>query len=321
MLKRRHLLQSLLIGPASLNALTGCWFERELRIATHPWIGYETLYLAEELQQLPSNIRLLKFNNTDEKITPLRQGQVDGATLTLDEAITFNNMGIPLTIVAILDISSGADVVLVRQLDKDQPIKPNQRIGYETNYVGELMLELLLNKVNLSRQQMRLFPIHIGENQAEAWQRHLVDVLISFEPYASQLKHLGAKVAFTSRDFPQRIFDVLVIRNDRLNEQQNNIKTLLQAHFAMVKHLQQQTDDGLYRIATRQHISYSESKQALHGIILPSVAQNQQLLNPTNGQLQQAITLLQQLVSRHTSQPYLPQPLSYTAHYLPGESP
>lgn len=296
MLSRRGLLQSLLLGLIG-TVLPACQSRSALRLAIHPWIGYETLYLLEELGQLPDDIVLEKYSNTSEKITPLQEGLLDGGAFTLDEVLSIRAQGIPLTIVAILDISAGADVVLVKNKPAQPPfIQANQRIGFEANQVGQLMLDLLLVHVGMTREQVRLYPIPVGDSQIEAWQRDKIDALITFEPYASKIKRLGGQVAYSSQDFPQRIFDVLAIRSDKLNTYHNSVKSLLAGHFAMLARIQQQPDDSLYRIASRQRLSFEEAKQALHGVILPNLIRNRQLLSQQNGQLQQAIVHLQQLM-------------------------
>lgn len=319
MLTRRSLLKSLLVTPPGLTLLNACDTFQPLKIGVHPWIGYDTLYLAEELGKLPASVQLVKHANSSEKIAPLRSGSLDGGAFTLDEVLLLQSQGVDLTIVAIMDISAGADLVLVKDITRNPLIYADQRIGFEQNQVGQLMLDLLLLHVGLSRDQVKLYPIPVGDNQVEAWQRGSVDAMITYEPTASKLKRLDGKVAFTSRDFPQRIFDVIAIRTDRLAHFQQAIKALIKVHFAMLQRFQQQPDDTLYRIASRQRISYHEAKHALHGVILPSLSKNHQLLEQNQGQLQQAIVHLQQIMNlapqqkaRSNSAPF------YSPYYLPS---
>lgn len=319
MLTRRIFVQALLFSLTSLGGLAACHTRTRLRLGIHPWVGYETLYLAEEFNRLPEGIELVHFANNSEKMQPLMNASLDGGAFTLDEVLTIRAQGVPLTIVGILDISAGADLVLVKQRSAQPPyIKTNQRIGFEANQVGQLMLDLLLLHVGMTREEVRLYPIPVGESQIEAWQRDKIDALITFEPSASKIRRLGAEVAYTSRDFPQRIFDVLAIRTDRLETHARQIRALLVEHFAMLNRLQQQTDDSLYHIASRQGISFEEAKSALHGVIIPGLTRNHQLLGQTNGQLAQAVTHLQQLMSLpsnlglHSSSPL------YRADFLPS---
>lgn len=294
-ISRRQFVQSAFVAPLLLATQYGCKADH-LKIAIHPWIGYETLYLAEETKRLPASIELIKYNNTTDKIAALEQGVLSGAALTLDEVITLNRMGIPLTTVAIMNISNGADVILTRP--GKTKINAGDRIGFEENFVGQVMLELVLKHYQLSYDQVNLFPITVGDNQFEAWQRNKVDALITYEPHASKLKRHGAQVACSSRDVPHRIFDVLAIRDDVLNTQTDNIKELLKLHFNMVARASQHYDDALYRIASRQGITYAEAKHALHGIIIPTISQNHVLLDAQNATMQETFDLLTNIAPR-----------------------
>ncbi len=320
MLTRRTLLQSTLLSCASLAGIAACQSAASFRLGVHPWIGYESFYLAEELGKLPSQVKLVHYSNNTEKLQPMLTGQLDAGAFTLDEVIQLQSQGIDLTLVALLNISSGADVVLVKPNTKPPFIHAEQRIAYEANQVGQLMLDLLLNHVGLKRDQVRLYPIPVGESQIEAWQQGKVDVVITFEPTASKLKRLGAQIAYTSRDFPQRIFDVLAVRTDRLRQHHETIKNLVKQHFIMLQRLQDQPDDSLYRIASRQKISYEEAKLALHGVILPSLNRNHQLLGDKQGAFQQSIAHVFDLLNQHqhNALPDNLRRLDYTTAYLPS---
>lgn len=300
MMSRRDFVRLIVTLPFSGALLTACSRNASMRVAIHDWIGYESLYLAESQNKLPERVSLIKLKNNSEKMYYAEQGLVDAGAFTLDEVLLLRNKGVPLTIVTVLDISAGADVVLVRTDDNQKriPIQANQRIAYEATQIGELMLNLLLDRLKLTPEQMRLIPLPIGEDQINAWQKDAADVIISYEPYASQLKRLGAKVAYSSRDFAQCIFDVFAVRTDKLTQMETTLRALLQTHFAIVANIKINRDEALYSIAARENISYDEANTALKGIILPSVAHNRALFEPGSG-FYNATNQLNQLMLNH----------------------
>lgn len=320
MLTRRAFAQLMLTLPFSSALLTSCTSSAPMRVAIHEWIGYNSFYLAEAQAKLPESVSLIKLRNNSEKMEYTKQGLVDAGTYTLDEVLQLRSQGIPLTIVAILDISAGADVVLVRSDEHKNlvPIQANQRIAYEPTQIGELMLDLLLDRLDLTREQMRLIPLPVGEDQLTAWQRGAVDIVITYEPYASQLTRLGAKVAYSSKDFPQRIFDVFAVRTDRLARMEVTLRQLLRAHFAMLASFKSNRDEAIYSMAARDNLTYDEIKNALNGIILPSVARNRALLEQ-HSSFYEAVKLLNQLMVSH-QQMVKPDNLAdlMTSAYLPG---
>ena len=93
-------------GPASPPAP---W-----RIAVNPWVGYEPLVLAQETGTLPPAMRVVELASNTETKRAFRNGLIELAALTLDEALRLADEGEALHIVAVLSDSAGADAVLVR---------------------------------------------------------------------------------------------------------------------------------------------------------------------------------------------------------------
>jgi len=282
MLSRRQLLQSIAYGslaPLSL-AMTACGQREKMALGIHPWVGYESIYLAEELQLLPKGVTLRHVQNNSEKMALLSAGVLDAGCFTLDEVVQARSHGIPLTVVAVFNISAGADVVLVKKDAQGDLVRIGQgvRIGYEANQVGELMLNLLLDHCQLKRSDVILVNLPVGEAQKQAWQQDKVDAMISFEPYASELARDGAQLAYSTRDFPQRIFDVLAVRTDRVPQFSSLLTALLSVHFNTQKRIFSNREDTLYRMAARHHISYDEANKAIMGVIWPDLERNHLLL-------------------------------------------
>lgn len=84
-----------------------------LRIVSSPWPGYEPLYLARDLGYFGNNrVNLFELPSADINMESFRNGSIDLATLTLDEAIELLRDGIKLRILLVMDFSNGADAVL-----------------------------------------------------------------------------------------------------------------------------------------------------------------------------------------------------------------
>ncbi|MDP2418003.1 MAG: hypothetical protein U1D25_03575 [Hydrogenophaga sp.] len=83
-------------------------------IAVHPWVGYEPLVLAQEMGTLPPAMRVVELASSNETLRAFRNGLIEVAALTLDEALRLADEGEALHIVAALSDSAGADAVLSR---------------------------------------------------------------------------------------------------------------------------------------------------------------------------------------------------------------
>lgn len=87
----------------------------------------------------------------------------------------------------------------------------NRRIGFDRNAQGAPVFEKLLETAGLPTSaaiQVDLPP----DSQLDAWHRHEVDTVITYEPIATAFSHEGARNLFDSRQMPDTIIDVLAVR-------------------------------------------------------------------------------------------------------------
>ena len=87
---RRQWLQYSLAGTLGAT-LAGCHWESKplLRLAAHPWPGYEFVYLARDLGMLdPNLVRLIETPAATANIRALGSQVIEASSLTLDEVLT-----------------------------------------------------------------------------------------------------------------------------------------------------------------------------------------------------------------------------------------
>jgi NitT/TauT family transport system substrate-binding protein len=259
-------------------ALTACSPQNQpLRIATHPWVGYESLCLAEDLGVLPTDVTLLHGTRAADTMAALRAGDVDAGTLTLDEMLTLRAAGTPLTAVLIFDSSSGADVLLARPGIQSLADLAGKRIGYEPSAVGALVLGEVLAQAGLAEGAVTRVELPLTEHLS-AWRGGRVDAIVSYEPTAAQLQAEGAERLFDSRQMPDTIFDVLAVRTDRLDSRAGTLRRAIATHFDMRAYINRNRDDAVYRIAEHQGVTSADVRRALAGVTVPDVGGNRYAL-------------------------------------------
>ncbi len=270
----------LLLTPfAGSSLLTGCpTREENLRIAYHPWIGYETLFLAAEFGWLPPTAELSRFDSVSDSLPVLRRGEVDAAALTLDEVIRARLHGLDLVVVMVFDVSSGGDVLLVEEGIDSLSGLAGKRIGVEIGGVGELLLDRALARAGLGWDDVIVVdrPAH---QHLDAWRNREVNALVSYEPVVSQLRAAGARRLIDSRDFPDLIFDVLAVRRDRLKKVGHVLTEVIRAHFRALRHLRINLQDAVYRIADVQRVAEQTVMQSIAGVLLPDLESNRRYLS------------------------------------------
>ncbi|MBB1075650.1 ABC transporter substrate-binding protein [Rhodoferax sp. 4810] len=281
-LTRRELVRVGLWGGsvAAVGGLSACnWLEQALRVAAHVWVGYEPLFLAENRRWLdPQRVQLLPTNNSVETVAALADGRAQAGALTLDEVLRARAGGLPLSVVLVFNVSLGADMLLARPGVVSLDQLKGLRLGYEAGSVGEIMLAEALRLGGLSRQDVRLTVLPVDQ-QVLAWQAGQVDAVISYEPVASQLLDLGMQRLFDSRQIPNTVIDVLAVHRDALNwRHAAALRHLLDAHFRALDEFERNPQDAAYRMAPHLNLPPSAVVAAFKGLLLPTVANNHQLL-------------------------------------------
>ena len=176
-LNRRGLLSCLAVGVA---ALAGCQPppQAPLKLGMNPWVGYDPMVLARDRGLLDAaQVKVVELASGSETMRYLRNGLLDGAALTLDEALRLADDGVDLRIVLLLSTSAGADVVMARS-DIRSPVGLRGRsIAVERTTVGALMLQRLPPEGAQGSAEGRDIeePLDVSLEEAEeSWRRALM---------------------------------------------------------------------------------------------------------------------------------------------------
>jgi NitT/TauT family transport system substrate-binding protein len=291
---RREFLINLCVAGGIFAGLGGCGSRETIRIGVHPWIGYESLYLAEEFGWLPESVSLIKAGAATDSVTGLLSGRLDMAGLTLDEALRVHLMGTPLSIVAVMDVSAGADVVMAREDIAGRESIAGARIAVEPTGVSALLLLKWLESEGLSRSDVREVELPVNLHP-EAFRKGSIDVSVAYEPVASQLEAAGARRLFDSRSIPDTIFDVLVVCQSAEADNSTLVRKVVSAHFQGVSHLVRGIHDAQYRVAAHQQVSPEVVRRSLASVTLPDVALNRAYLR-SGGRIETVISELAELM-------------------------
>jgi len=217
----------LLLIPAACEAP-----RHPLRVGTNAWAGYVTLAYSVERGLLdPRQVRMLEFDTAEEVMRAFRNGAIDVAAVTLDQALLLSASRQEPVVVLVLDASRGADVLLARPEITSLSELRGRRVAVETNALGAYMLARVLEVAHLTPGDLEILNL-APEKYLRAYREGQVDALIAYEPQRSRLLAAGAHELFSSRDIPGEVIDVVVVRRATLEERQDDLQRLADAHFA-----------------------------------------------------------------------------------------
>ncbi|MBF0458946.1 MAG: ABC transporter substrate-binding protein [Nitrospirae bacterium] len=279
--KARTGLSLSLLSVLFLALLCGCAQDAQpLRVGTNVWPGYEPLYLARELKHLDKNIVLAEYSSASDVIGGFRYNAIDAAALTLDEAILLVQDGLDVTIVLVMDVSSGADVILGRQGLHTLADIGGKRVGLEMTALGSYFFTIAMEKTGLKPSEAELINLPVDRHEA-AFKTGMIDAVVTFEPVKTKLIDAGANVLFDSSMVYGAIVDVLIVSNGYLGKSPSNVKTLnalLEGWFGSLEYMKRNPQDANKQMSEREGIGKEEFAAALKGLHIPDREENHSML-------------------------------------------
>lgn len=295
-MQRRDFLGLSIAAGLSVVGLAGCSRSESLAFGIHPWIGYEPLYLARDFGWLPASVVLSSGSSSRDSMAGLLSGQLQGAALTLDETIRVWSEGTELVVVAVADVSAGADALITRSSLNELAELRGKRVAVDVNGVSGIMLLKILELAGLAWSDILVVDLPVSQH-AEVWSRGEVDAAVSYEPTATKLVREGGVRLFDSSDIPETIFDLLVVTRNTAEQNPGAVRDLVMAHFRGLRHLVRSMHDAVYRVADHQGIAPEDVQSALATVMLPDLVANQRYLS-RSGRVENMASSLAQLMFR-----------------------
>lgn len=222
-------------------------------------------------------MKLVEFTSSSEVSRAVRNGAIEGAAVTLDEALLLASQNVDFQVVLVLDISHGADVILGGPgLTTIGDIR-GKKVGVENTSCGAYMLSRALETAGIGLHEVTVIPLEASVHEA-AYNQKRVDALVTFEPVRTRLVKAGARILFDSSRIPGEVVDVLVVRRDCLDKHARHIETLMQCWYRALDYLHGNSRDAASRMAARTGLSPAEVLESFNGLRLAGQNANQSLL-------------------------------------------
>jgi len=270
-----------------------------LRIGTNLWPGYETLYLARSLGYYEDQpIKLVDYPSGTEEVRAYRNKDIEGAGLSIDQALALAATQGDLRIIAIMDISQGGDVILGKPEITSIKALKGKRVGVEATALGAFFLARALEKNGMTPEDIKIVSLELTEHE-RAYQENKVDAVVTFGPPRVRLLEKGAKLLFDSSQIPGEIVDTLVVSQAAINNSPETIQHLVDARFRALKYLAKNPQDGATRIAPRTKVSPKDILDALKGLYQPNLQENLRLLDQSNPSLVEGMRKLVKIMGKN----------------------
>jgi NitT/TauT family transport system substrate-binding protein len=265
------LTSSALVGAACSEPLA------PLSVGSNTWPGYEPLYVARDRGELPRELRLVELVSASQVMRAMRNGLLDAGCLTLDESLRLASETNDVELVAVVDLSQGADAVLGRDEVRTLADLRGRRVGVEKSAVGAYLLARAVERAGLAVSDVSAVYIPVQEHRS-AFDQRRVDALVTFEPVLGALREQGANVLMTSADIPGEIVDVLAVRRSVARARRADVARLVESWYSARDSVVRSVEDGAPLTTARLGRDPALLRHAYDGMILPDRPRSRTLL-------------------------------------------
>ena len=293
----KYLIFSIVTGILAI-AITNCTTppSSPLRIGANLWTGYETLYLARDLgyyDQQP--IKLVDYPSGTEEVRAYRNNEIEGAGLSIDQALSIAATQDNIKIITIMDVSHGGDVILGKPEIANIKALKGKRVGVESTALGAFFISRALEKNGMSVKDIQIVSLELTEHE-RAYKQGKVDAVVTFGPARIKLLAAGAKLLFDSSQIPGEIVDILAVSKEAITNSSDTIQSLVNGRFRALDYLEKNPQDAASRIAKRTQVTPEQILNAFKGLRQPNLQQNQKLLDKSDPALVNSMRKLVQIM-------------------------
>jgi len=250
----------------------------KFKLSVNTWVGYGPFWLAEEkgfFTEEGIDVDIVVMDDTAQRKSAMIKGSIDGLGDTVDLLVLSRDENVPAVTVLEVDVSNGADGILVTQdIQSVQSLK-GKKVAVQKNFVSEAFLNYVLQKNGMRPDDVQTIDTEAGAAGA-AFVSGNVDVAVTFEPWLSKAKERkgGGKVLVSSADEPGVIVDTLSINEEYLKENPEIVKKVMRAWFRAVEYWEENTDEANAIMAKHYDVSSEEFADIISGLIWPNHKEN-----------------------------------------------
>lgn len=293
-------------------ALTNCNAQTSipLRIGANLWTGYETLYLARDLGYYNDKpIRLVDYPSGTEQVRAYRNKEIEGAGLSIDQALVLAATQENIRIIAIMDVSNGGDVILGKPEFTDMKALKGKRVGVESTALGAFFIARALEKNDMTAKDIQIVSLELTEHE-RAYKDGKVDAVVTFGPARIKLLEAGAKLLFDSSQIPGEIVDTLAVSTEAIANSPETIQALVDGRFRALDYFEKNPKDAATRMAKRTKVTPEQILEAFKGLSQPNLQANQKLLDKSDPALINGMTKLVKIMVENKLLPKTIDPAS-----------
>lgn len=254
-----------------------------IKMGLQPWLGYGQWHIAAKNGHFKdaglSEVELVNFSTDADINAALAAGQLQAGNIATHTAMNFIAAGLPIKIVALLDVSTTADAMISDGSVTDIKGLKGKQVAYEEGTTSDILLNYALAQNGMAITDIEKVPMPAAD-AGSALIAGKVPVAVTYEPYLTVAMQQNPKVKriYTAGENPGLISDVLVVREEFLKEKPGQVVALLKAWDKALADYRKDTPAGRAIISEAVGAKPEDLATAFDGVVYYSLAENQQQL-------------------------------------------
>jgi NitT/TauT family transport system substrate-binding protein len=250
-----------------------------IKMGIEPWLGYGQWHIAAKKDYFKQvgleSVEIINFNTDADINAALAAGQLQCGNIATHTAMNFIAAGLPLKIVALLDVSKTADAMVSDGSVTDIKGLKGKQVAYEEGTTSDILLNYALSQNGMTIADIQKVPMPASD-AGSALIAGKVPVAVTYEPYLTLAMQQNPKVKmiYSAGENPGLISDVFVVREEFLKEKPGQIVALLKAWDLALADYRKDTAGGRAIIAQAVGAKPEELATAFEGVVYYSLAEN-----------------------------------------------
>ena len=250
-----------------------------IKMGIEPWLGYGQWHIAVKKDLFKQvglgSVEVINFNTDADINAALAAGQLQCGNIATHTAMNFIAAGLPLKIVALLDVSKTADAMISDGSVTDIKGLKGKQVAYEEGTTSDILLNYALSQNGMTIADIEKVPMPASDAGA-ALIGGKVPVAVTYEPYLTLAMNQNPKVkmVYSAGENPGLISDVFVVREEFLKEKPGQVVALLKAWDLALADYRKDTPGGRAIISEAIGAKPEELATAFDGVVYYSLAEN-----------------------------------------------
>jgi NitT/TauT family transport system substrate-binding protein len=250
-----------------------------IKMGIEPWLGYGQWHIAAKKglfkQAGLESVEIVNFTADADINAALAAGQLQCGNIATHTAMNFIAAGLPLKIVALLDVSKTADAMISDGSVADIKSLKGKQVAYEEGTTSDILLNYALAQNGMTIADIEKVPMPAAD-AGSALIAGKVPVAVTYEPYLTlaMQQNKNVKMVYDAGQNPGLISDVFVVREEFLKEKPGQIVALLKAWDLALADYMKDTAGGRAIISEAVGAKPEELATAFDGVVYYSLAEN-----------------------------------------------